>query len=266
MTHLWFLPRLRKHTAEPSINNEPLKDIPETQEPNVSNLSTQYAYGNTDRTHLPENDQPLLADQLFVGRGGGEEKERTTSPQPKRTGKHGAKQGGRGPGIMRNARERFYDVKGPTLASITGQLHGAGGYAAETNAPIGMAGRVLPERQADGTYRAEIRWQIIGASTLLPRWADYSNACAAAQGEWDRFMTQTRTHEQAAHVDAAHAFVSNLGPEDTVITGASVANLQRKLEAKQRELARRLQAIHDGCTHGVDIDAILHPENGQCDG
>jgi predicted secreted Zn-dependent protease len=104
----------------------------------------------------------------------------------------------------------------------------------------------------------------MGASTRLPRWVGYDRACSSAQTEWDRFLAQVRTHEQAAHIDAARAFVDKLGTEETVITDATVDEVRDNLTAKQADLADRLQAIHDACTHGYDIDAILHPDNGGC--
>jgi len=149
------------------------------------------------------------------------------------------------------------------LNDITGQLGHFGGYASETNAPITIQGRVTPQ-QVGGVYQVRVQWIISGATVGLPRWTNYNAACPAAQQEWDRFMGQTRQHEQQAHVNAARTFVQNLGEEDTVITGSTVAALRTNLRAKQRELAGRLQTIHDGCDHGVSIDAILHPERGRC--
>jgi hypothetical protein len=175
-----------------------------------------------------------------------------------------ANPGGRGPGRMQHASEDPYVVTGATLDDITGQLHQIDGFGAGTTAPIGLSGRVQPERQEDDTYRVEVTWAINGATVQLPQWANYDEACPAAQAEWDRFMRQTRRHEQEEHVDEARDFAAELGEEDTVITGASIAALQRNLAAKQQELADSLQEIHDGCDHGVSIDAILHPDNGRC--
>jgi len=140
-----------------------------------------------------------------------------------------------------------------------------GGFAAETSTPLGLRGTVTPQRQPDGTYQVRVQWVINGATTRLPRWTDYGAACSAAKQEWDRFMTQVRAHEQQAHVNAARDFVTNLGEEDTLITGASVDEVRSNLQAKQQDLATRLQTIHDGCGHGADMDAILHPDNGVCE-
>ncbi len=175
----------------------------------------------------------------------------------------GAHPGGRGAGRIQHATTRYYDVSGATLDDITGQLHRIDGYASETNAPITIRGRVRP-RQVEGVYQVRVQWIISGAAVTLPRWRNYDTACPAAQREWDRFMGQARAHEQQAHVDAARTFVQNLGEEDTVITGATVAELRQNLVAKQQDLATRLQAIHDSCDHGASIDAILHPERGRC--
>jgi predicted secreted Zn-dependent protease len=172
--------------------------------------------------------------------------------------------GGRGPGRVQHAQEQPYTVTGATLDDITGQLNAIDGFAAATNAPLGLAGGVQPERQEDDTYRVEVTWAINDAVVQLPQWADYDDACPAAQAEWDRFMTQVRRHEQEAHIDASREFVADLGEEDTVITGDTVADLQRNLAAKQEELAGQLQEMHDGCDHGASIDAILHPDNGRC--
>ena len=229
----------------------------------VGNLAIQRAHEEAILKNQSQRREELAE---TLGHGGGQLPEKALPAEPQKGGrrKRSANPGGRGPGRMQNAGEITYDVSGSSLASISGQLHRAGGYASETNAPIGLAGRLSPQRQADGTYRVQVQWRINGATTLLPRWVDYDNACVAAQTEWDRFMGQTRAHEQAAHVDAALDFVRKLGPDDTVITGASVDDVRRNLEAKQRDLADRLQAIHDACTHGYDIDAILHPDQGSC--
>lgn len=185
--------------------------------------------------------------------------------QPTRRRPAGANPGGRGPGRIANATENPYTVTGATLADITGQLHPFGGFGAQTSAPLGMSGRVKPTKLPDGSFQARITWAINGATVGLPRWGDYDNACPAAQAEWDRFMTQTRAHEQAEHVNAARNFVAGLTDADTVITGATMSDIQTNLEAKQQDLGTRLQAIHDACDHGVAIDAILHPDAGQCD-
>jgi predicted secreted Zn-dependent protease len=179
--------------------------------------------------------------------------------------RRGANPGGRGPGTIRNASETTYDVSGATLDEITGQLNGIDGFASATNTPLGLAGQVTPQRQLDDSYQVTVAWRINEATVQLPRWADYDAACPAAQQEWDRFMRQTRQHEQEAHVNTARDFVNQLGEEDNVIRGATVEELQANLSAKQQELAEQLQAIHDACDHGVGIDAILHPDNGHCD-
>jgi predicted secreted Zn-dependent protease len=165
-----------------------------------------------------------------------------------------------GPGRMRNSEERYYDVTGKTLTEVSTQITQIDGYASETYTGLTIEGRVRPQRLADGTYRVRVKWVIRGTYTRLPRWIDYNKGSAAAKAEWNRFMTQTRLHEQQAHVDAAQKFVEGLGEEDTVITGASVEDVSQNLQAKQQELGSRLQAIHDSCTHGTDVDAILHPE------
>lgn len=175
-----------------------------------------------------------------------------------------ANPGGAGPGTVANATESPYDVTGSTLPSLVTQLHHFGNNAALTTAPLGLNGNVTPERRPNGSYRVQVQWAINGATVELPRWIGYDNACTAAQTEWDRFLRQTRAHEQAAHVDAARTFVQNLGPADTVITGATIEALQTNLAAKQQALAARLQTIHDACDHGASIDAILHQDRGSC--
>jgi hypothetical protein len=176
-----------------------------------------------------------------------------------------ANPGGRGPGRIKNASELPYDVSGATLADAATQLTQLGGFAAETSTPLGIQGRVAPQRLQDGTFQARVQWTINGTTVKLPRWSGYDHACPAAQQEWDRFMGKSRQHEQEAHVDAARSFVAGLDESDSVITGASVADLQANLTAKQQELGARLQAIHDACDHGAAIDAILHPDQGACE-
>ena len=251
--------RPRSKGTQESVTGSTLPEVSIPRQ--VGNLAMQHA---NEESFLKSRSQDNEDMAETLGHGGGQSPGKAPPAEPQKGGSRtrSTNLGGRGPGRMRNAGETTYDVNGSTLASITGQLHQAGGYASETNTPIGLAGRVSPQRKTDGTYQVEVQWQINRATTLLPRWADYDNACVAAQTEWDRFMQQIRRHEQTAHVDAALNFVRNLGPEDTVITGASVDDVKRNLEAKQQELADRLQAIHDACTHGYDIDAILHPDNG----
>jgi predicted secreted Zn-dependent protease len=176
-----------------------------------------------------------------------------------------ANPGGRGPGRIKNAAEQPYDVSGATLADAAPQLTQLGGFAAESSTPLGIQGRVAPQRLQDGTFQARVQWTINGAAVKLPRWTGYDHACPAAQQEWDRFMGKSRQHEQEAHVDAARSFVAGLNETDSVITGATVADLQANLTAKQQELGARLQAIHDTCDHGAAIDAILHPDQGTCE-
>jgi len=181
--------------------------------------------------------------------------------------KTAANPGGRGPGRIQNAAEVPYDVGGVTLSQAGGQLNQFGGFGAQTDAPLGVqnGNAIRPIRLADGTFQARVTWIIAGAQVHLPRWTGYNNACPAAQQEWDRFMAQTRQHEQEAHVNAARDFVNGLGDEDRVITGSSVSDLQSSLTSKQQELGARLQAIHDACDHGVGIDAVLHPDQGSCE-
>lgn len=211
-------------------------------------LAAQRLYGNGYV-------QRILERAPFVG---------TLQRQEEDGSENAANPGGRGPGQIQNGSEQFYTVAGATLDAITDQLAHFDGFAAQTRADLGMEGNVTPQRQDDGTLQVQVTWVIPEVTVQLPRWEGYDAACAAAQREWDRFMQQTRQHEQTAHVDAAHDFVQELGEEDTVITGATVAELQRNLQAKRDELGGRLQAIHDSCDHGASIDAILHPDNGRC--
>ena len=126
-------------------------------------------------------------------------------------------------------------------------------------------GKVVPQKLEDGTMFIKVKWITVDVEVHLPRWTDYNNACPAARKEWDRFMGQTRLHEQQAHVDKANDFVENLGEEDTLIEGKSPEELKAKLENKAKELQKRLQKIHDACDHGASVDALLHPEKGVCE-
>jgi predicted secreted Zn-dependent protease len=171
-----------------------------------------------------------------------------------------------GGAAARPSTEQYYTVSGTTLDAVSPQLnHFDGQYAALTQTDLGITGQIAPEELEDGSYRATVPWSINGAVVTLPQWSDRGSACAAAQGEWDRFMTQTRVHEQTAHVTAAYDFADNLPESDRVITGSTRDELVQNIQAKQQELAGRLQAIHDGCDHGASIDAILHPDNGRCE-
>ncbi|MCB0153620.1 MAG: DUF922 domain-containing protein [Anaerolineae bacterium] len=169
-------------------------------------------------------------------------------------------------GGLQHATEQPYDVTGSTLDEVSPQLrHFDGQFAALSNTPLGLStSQVTPQQQPNGSYRVTVTWAINGATVSLPRWQDYGQACQAAKTEWDRFMSRARQHEQTAHINAARNFVSGLEAADKVISGATVQELQQNLQAKQQDLAQRLQTIHDACDHGASIDAILHPDNGHC--
>jgi predicted secreted Zn-dependent protease len=215
-------------------------------------LQMQRDYGNASV-------QRVLAGR--VQRVGGPE---GTEPMAGKGKSKAANPGGKGPGKVTGAKESFYEVSGATLDDVSPFLHHFGEEAAQTNTPLGLSGSPKIKTQDDGTKQAQVKWAINDALTELPQWKDYDAACPAAQTEWDRFLRQTRKHEQEAHIDAAQTFLKGLTEADTVITGASIEELQTNLEAKQDELAARLQAIHDACDHGVGLDAILHPDNGRC--
>jgi predicted secreted Zn-dependent protease len=171
-----------------------------------------------------------------------------------------------GAGAIHNAAEEFYAVSGATLNDLTGQLaHFAGLYGAQIVTHLGISTDQLPvERHADGSVGVGVPWSINCAVVGLPRWTEYAEACDAALQEWDRFMRKVRQHEQEAHVDMAPQFVGDLGAEDRVVTGANTGELRSNLASIQQGLRDRLQTLHDGCDHGVSIDAILHPDNGRC--
>lgn len=181
------------------------------------------------------------------------------------TAEGGEAGGGGGLAEITGGNVTTYDVSGATLDDITGQLNHIDGHAASTVTHLGMSGQVTPQRQEDGSLRVEVNWVINGADVTLPNWTDYGAACEAAQQEWDRFMGRTRQHEQQAHIDAANAMVAALPESDRVITGADRDELVANMQAKQNEIAGRIQTMHDGCDHGAAIDAILHPDNGRCE-
>ncbi|MFO7540964.1 MAG: DUF922 domain-containing protein [Chloroflexota bacterium] len=261
-------PRRKKQQQRPE---EPLSTVPPTASPPVP-LARLPEHGTsrplrqaavTDMQHRHGNAfvQRTLAQGRLV-----QANAETAAVIQRQDGhrRQGANPGGRGPGRIQHAREVVYEVSGAALADITDQLNRFDGFASQTEAPLGLAGRVRPQRQPDDSFQVTVRWQINGAAVHLPRWTDYNTACPAAQQEWDRFLRQTRLHEQEAHVNAGREFVNQLGEEDTVINGATIEELQANLETKQQELGERLQAIHDACDHGVGLDAILHPDNGRC--
>ena len=177
--------------------------------------------------------------------------------------KGGGKSKGEGPGKVKGAEEVFYDVSGKKLSDLTNQLKKIDGYASETYVALTIDGEVTPKRKS-GKLQIKVKWKVVDHETRLPRWTDYKDACSAAQKEWDRFMKQTRKHEEKAHVKMANKWVKKLGKKDRVITGKDVDELKRKLADKHKELGEKLQTKHDACGHGVDIDALLHPEKGVC--
>jgi predicted secreted Zn-dependent protease len=174
---------------------------------------------------------------------------------------------GRGFGALKNAKEIPYDVSGASLNDLTGQLKNFGGFAAEYTADLTIKGKAQVTKTKDGRKKITVKWQLINAQVQLPRWADYDQACPAAQAEWDRFMGALRTHEQAKHIDMAEDFVKNLSGEDVEIVADTSDELKSKLEAKQIELGGMLQAAHDACGHGTGAagDAVLQPSAGTCE-
>jgi predicted secreted Zn-dependent protease len=217
-------------------------------------LQMQQSYGNA------------LVQRLLAGRIQRKDgTEGVEAAQGKKSGK-GANPGGKGPGKVTGARETFYEVSGAALDEVSPQLNSLNGVAAETNTPLGLSGDVKTKLQEDGTYRAKVTWKFNDSTVTLPKWTEYNSACEAAQTEWDRFMGQLRRHEQEAHVNAAQAFLDGLGEGDRIITGTSTEDVQANLVAKKEVLAAQIKAIHDGCDKGVELDAILHPDNGHCPG
>jgi hypothetical protein len=176
--------------------------------------------------------------------------------------------GGRGPGAIRHAKEAPYEVSGATLNDLTGQLKQFGGFGAEYTADLTIKGQAKISKTKDGRKKITVKWQLVDAEVKLPKWADYDQACPAAQAEWDRFMGALRAHEQTKHVDMAEDFVKNLSGDDVTIVADTPDELQTKLEAKQIELGGKLQGKHDACGHGTGSagDAVLNPAAGMCDG
>lgn len=221
---------------------------------NVLNL--QRKHGNTHVRRLLDSHRSSLTSPPTPGSAPGSFIQR----KPK---KGGGKSNGEGPGKVKGATEVFYDVSGKKLSDLTGQLKRYDGYASETYVGITTEGEVFPKKKG-GMLQITVKWIAVDHETRLPRWTDYKDACSAAQDEWDRFMKQTRKHEETAHVKMANKWVKNLKKKDKVITGKDGDELQQKLEEKHQELGNKLQEKQDACGHGVDIDAILHTEKGEC--
>jgi predicted secreted Zn-dependent protease len=175
--------------------------------------------------------------------------------------------GGRGPGALKKAKEVPYEVSGATLNDLTGQLKKFGGFGAEYTADLTIKGEAQVSKTKDGRKKIKVKWQLVDAQVQLPKWADYDQACPAAQAEWDRFMGAVRAHEQANHVDMAEEYVKNLSGDDVEIVADTTDELKTKLDAKQVELGSKLQGKHDACGHGTGSagDAVLQPDAGSCE-
>jgi hypothetical protein len=166
------------------------------------------------------------------------------------------------PATRQNVTETYRDESG-SLTELAAAFTTR--RAAETNTPLSYKGYEW-NQQPDGSYRTEVEWILPQITMTLPRWQEYGAASAAAQGEWDRFVGQTRIHEQEAHVDKARDLLNQLQEADRVVVAGSPEELKAKIEAKAKELAQRLQAIHAQCDHGVSIGAVLNPANAQMTG
>ena len=186
--------------------------------------------------------------------------------QAKSKGKGGGT-GGRGSGALKNAKEVPYSVSGASLKDLTSQLKKFGGFGAEYTADLTIKGEAQVSKTKDGRKKIKVSWQVIDAQVQLPQWADYDQACPAAQAEWDRFMGALRAHEQTAHIDMAEDFVKNLSGGDVEIVADTTDELTTKLEAKQVELGGKLQGKHNACGHGTGSagGAVLNPEAGVCE-
>jgi hypothetical protein len=225
----------------------------ELRQKNVLHLQRKQGNAHVQRLLPSRRAQPALP--VSVGSAPGNFIQRDAS--------QGGKSKGEGPGTVDGAAEDFYDVSGKELSDLTDQLKKFDGYGSETYVALTIDGEVVPEEKG-GKLQIKVKWIAVDHETRLPRWTDYKDACSAAQTEWNRFMKQTRKHEEEKHVKMANDWVKNLGEEDTVITGDTVDELKEKLAEKQEELGNKLQAKHDECGHGVEIDAILHPDKGVC--
>lgn len=61
------------------------------------------------------------------------------------------------------------------------------------------------------------------------------------------------------------AMAAALPEADRIVTGAERDELAQNMQDKQDEIAGRIQTRHDGCDHGLSIEAILHPDDGRCE-
>ncbi len=193
--------------------------------------------------------------------------EGTIQREKKKAKTKGGGTGGKGPGAIKHAKEIPYEVSGATLNDLTSQLKQFGGFGAEYTADLTIKGRAQITKTKDGRKKITVQWQLVDAQVKLPKWADYDQACPAAQAEWDRFMGALRAHEQTKHVDMAEEFLKNLSADDVTIVADSTDELQSKLQAKQAELRGDLQDKHDACGHGTGSagEAVLNPDAGICE-
>jgi hypothetical protein len=170
--------------------------------------------------------------------------------------KEPANPGGRGPGKMQGAKEGFYEVKGKQLVDLLPQLKKFDGFAAETCTPVRFK-YAAPTREK-GKWTTTVGWIVDEATTKLPRWMDYDTASTAAQTEWDRYLQQTRQHEEERHIQAVKEYVQT---RPTSFTAKSAAKLVKVVNQEGKCTLQYIQTeIHDQCGHGVEIDAILHAE------
>jgi predicted secreted Zn-dependent protease len=264
--------RQRRGRQDPSVKHYPATTSMKAMQTNgagrQSNGLKEVVVSQPQRSHANDRVQRLPAGAAGVGLNASVPYGKVSVPYGKvqrQKAKGGGGTNGSGSGAIKDAKEVPYDVSGKTLEDLREPLKHFGDHGAETSAPITIDGKVVPQKREDGTMFIKVKWITVDVEVRLPRWTDYKDACPAAQQEWDRFMGQTRVHEQQAHVDKAKEFVEGLGEEDTVIEGSSPEELKSKLEAKAQELKTRLQAIHDGCDHGASVDAFLHPEKGVCE-
>lgn len=169
--------------------------------------------------------------------------------------------GGRGPGAMQGAKEQFYEVKGKHLADLLPQLEKLDGFAAKTRTPVSFS--YAAPKQTKDKWTTTITWKVDESTAQLPRWVDYDAACPTAQQEWDRYMQQTRRHEEAKHITAVKDYLKT---RPKVFSAATADELVQTVESEGKDVLEHLQSeIHDKCGHGAEIDAILHADRDSCE-
>jgi hypothetical protein len=101
---------------------------------------------------------------------------------------------------------------------------------------------IAPGNSTDLTVKAQAKLVY-----RLPRWAQYSQASAAAKAEWDRMFAKLKAHEDR-HLQIAIEEADQLASD---LVGHDIADIPKMVTEANRRMATRQQQLDDDTDHGA---------------